>query len=85
MQRGAIEQLAHQAVSEELTHLLASADVQAGEFHAGCLLIKKKVHCRPLRGPACMKLKLHHISWCHCNYSIVSTSHFTCACYAIDL
>ena len=61
LQRGAIEQLAHQAVSEELTQLLASADVQAGEVLAGCLLMKKTRRCRPLRASACKKL--NQVDW----------------------
>lgn len=69
LHRGAIEQLAHQAVSEELTQLLASADVQAGQFLVACL-VKKNGRCRPLRGPACIKLNQ---GLCHYK-SIVVTS-----------
>ena len=61
LQRGAIEQLAHQAVSEELTQLLAKADVQAGEVLAGCPLLKKNGRCRPVRASACMKL--NQVDW----------------------
>ena len=48
VQRGAIEQLARHAVSEELAFLLATTDVQAGMHLVNCMRAGSRLHVQSL-------------------------------------